>query len=321
MSKKYDSLVSVIVPVYRKEDTLDACLTSIIEQTYKNIEIILIDDGSPDDCGNICDRYADKDSRIIVIHKENQGVSIARNVGLLVSGGRYITFVDADDKIKKDFIKHLLSYCTDDSDIIIGSNRPVNSNFQIVLGREEAIRLMFDDDNFGVNVWGKLFKKDFVEYIRFPEHTGMGEDMAFLFECLMKSKRVVYVSASNYIQNKSEYNSSNLSKSDQYYEALQIASDCKKSALDEGLKNCIGAISKAILVRALWTADAMIIRKELSDEILVRCRKEIRLNRRMIGKLLLKHKILSIALMMSKTFYITFFGPVIRRKYNGKIIF
>ena len=110
MTENLNSLVSIIVPVYRKEDTLDACLKSIMEQTYKKIEIILIDDGSPDNCGDICDSYANKDKRITVIHKKNEGVSIARNTGLATATGQFITFVDADDILETDFIKQLLLY-------------------------------------------------------------------------------------------------------------------------------------------------------------------------------------------------------------------
>lgn len=98
-------LVSVIIPVYKTERYLHRCIDSLVNQDYKNIEIILIDDGSPDHCGNICDEYAKKDKRIRVIHQENQGISVARNAGIKKSCGEYICFVDSDDYVDI----HLLS--------------------------------------------------------------------------------------------------------------------------------------------------------------------------------------------------------------------
>ena len=97
--KKETDLISVIVPIYKVENYLKKCLDSIVNQTYKNLEIILIDDGSPDNCGKICDEYAKKDERIKVIHKENEGVSIARNAGLKIASGDYIAFVDVDESL------------------------------------------------------------------------------------------------------------------------------------------------------------------------------------------------------------------------------
>ena len=100
-------LVSVIVPIYKVEKYLGKCVDSIINQTYKNLEIILVDDGSPDNSGKICDEYAKKDNRIKVIHKENGGLSSARNAGLDVATGEFIAFVDSDDRIHLDFVEKL----------------------------------------------------------------------------------------------------------------------------------------------------------------------------------------------------------------------
>ena len=97
-------LITVIVPVYKVETYLPTCIESIINQTYKNLEIILVDDGSPDKCGTICDEYALRDSRIRVLHKENGGLSSARNSGMKVMKGEFITFIDSDDWVEKSFI-------------------------------------------------------------------------------------------------------------------------------------------------------------------------------------------------------------------------
>ena len=100
-------LISVIIPIFKVEEYICECVESIINQTYKNLEIILVDDGSPDNCGRICDDYAEKDIRIKVIHKENGGLSDARNVGLVTAKGEYIVFVDGDDCMPDDGIEYL----------------------------------------------------------------------------------------------------------------------------------------------------------------------------------------------------------------------
>ena len=107
--------VSVIVPVYRTLEWLARCVQSITGQTYKNLEIILVDDGSPDNCPAICDEYAQKDKRIRVIHQKNAGLSMARNAGLDICTGDYITFVDSDDALHIDFVARLLAACEDNS--------------------------------------------------------------------------------------------------------------------------------------------------------------------------------------------------------------
>ena len=104
-----EGLVTVVIPIYNVEKYLDRCINSIVNQTYKNREIILVDDGSPDNCPKICDAWAKKDDRIVVIHKENGGVSSAHNKGLDVATGDYITFVDSDDFIEDDMLSSLFN--------------------------------------------------------------------------------------------------------------------------------------------------------------------------------------------------------------------
>ena len=124
------SLVSIIVPIYKVEPYLHRCLDSIVNQSYTNLEIILVDDGSPDTCPQICDEYATKDNRIVDIHKNNGGLSDARNVGLDISKGEYITFVDSDDWIDKQYVETLLTLITtENSDIVFGENEPFHTNY------------------------------------------------------------------------------------------------------------------------------------------------------------------------------------------------
>ena len=102
-----EDLITIVVPVYKVEKYIDRCVTSILNQTYKNLQIILVDDGSPDNCGKICDEYAKKDNRIEVIHKENGGLSDARNAGINIAKGKYIAFVDSDDYVSNDYIEYM----------------------------------------------------------------------------------------------------------------------------------------------------------------------------------------------------------------------
>ena len=102
-----EELISVIVPIYKVEDYLDRCIQSLVNQTYKNLEIILVDDGSPDDCPRICDEWEKRDHRIKVIHQENKGLSAARNVAMRICTGEYLIFVDGDDVISNDMIESL----------------------------------------------------------------------------------------------------------------------------------------------------------------------------------------------------------------------
>ena len=98
-------LISIVIPVYKVELYLEKCIESIINQTYKNLEIIIVDDGSPDNCPQICDEYSKKDKRIKVIHKENGGLSDARNAGIDIATGKYIAFVDSDDYVSDDYVE------------------------------------------------------------------------------------------------------------------------------------------------------------------------------------------------------------------------
>ena len=132
--------LSIIVPVYRVADTLRRCVDSIISQSFSDWEMILVDDGSPDNCGAICDEYAEKDSRIRVIHQENGGLSDARNAGLKMAQGEFVTFVDSDDYIRQDTYEQVMSYAADEEDVEI-------IEFPIVVhaGHASQQELRFDD--------------------------------------------------------------------------------------------------------------------------------------------------------------------------------
>ena len=137
-----EELISIIVPVYKVEKYLDKCINSIVSQTYKNLEVILVDDGSPDSCGKMCDEWTKKDTRIKVIHKENGGLSDARNFGLDCAKGKYIQFVDSDDYIEKDMIEFLYKNLKENNaDISICSNYMVDEENVINVGTRKIFRI------------------------------------------------------------------------------------------------------------------------------------------------------------------------------------
>lgn len=171
-------IISIIVPVYKVEPYLDRCIRSIVEQTYTNLEILLVDDGSPDRCGEICDAWAEKDSRIRVIHKENGGAGLARNVALDEAKGSLFGFLDSDDFIAPDMYRQLLSLLNDEVDIaecgiceVVGDVFPEESGSGevSVYGKEEAMRFHIHDEMFRQTVWNKLYKRNVIGEIRFPE--------------------------------------------------------------------------------------------------------------------------------------------------------
>ena len=163
-------LISVIVPIYKVEAYLDRCIRSIAEQTYQNLEIILVDDGSPDSCGAICDAWAEKDSRIKVIHKENGGLSDARNAGMTIASADLISFVDSDDYIEPAFLEKLHGAMTEhDADIAECGVSYVDEDGNVLrqrdvapvqtMGKIEALRRLVLEDGVYQTVWNKLYRR------------------------------------------------------------------------------------------------------------------------------------------------------------------
>ncbi|MBR3584861.1 MAG: glycosyltransferase [Oscillospiraceae bacterium] len=172
-------LISVIVPVYRVEAYLDKCIASITDQTYRKLEIILVDDGSPDNCPAMCDAWAERDSRIKVIHKLNGGLSDARNAGMAIASGELLGFVDSDDWIHPDMYRLLYDTMREtESDIAACGvemvwedgtpSRMLTASGCAVLNREEAMRALIEESWLKQPVWYKLYKTALVKDIPFP---------------------------------------------------------------------------------------------------------------------------------------------------------
>ena len=198
--------ISVVVPMYKVEEYLRACLDCIVNQTYKNLGIILVDDGSPDKSGEIAEEYAKKDNRIKVIHKPNGGLSDARNAGMEVATGDYIAFVDSDDLVPLDAYEVLIKKAEkEQADYVIGNytncyeDGTLWENPVFNLQKYQTFRLDIKDyvDSFFImnsGVWNKLFNRKFVEDLKLRFVIGLpAEDAIFTTYCFMKAKKVFYI--------------------------------------------------------------------------------------------------------------------------------
>lgn len=200
-------LISVIVPVYRVENYLDRCLQSIAGQTYRNLEIILVDDGSPDSSGAICDAWAAKDSRIRVIHKENAGAGAARNTGLDAATGEIVSMIDSDDYLEVHMYAHLLKLMTEDVDIaecdicwteLDDLTMDDGSQAEIrVCDAEAAMRLHIRDEIFCQTPPNKLYRRKIIGDIRFPEGN-LIDDEFFTYRLIGNARKLARSSACMY---------------------------------------------------------------------------------------------------------------------------
>lgn len=208
-------LISIVVPVYKVEPYLAQCIESILRQTYSNFELILVDDGSPDRSGAICDEFAKQDSRIRVIHKKNDGVSKARNIGINRAKGEWLCFVDADDLLDSQYLQKFHERIDLDSDYCI------QGSFNI---SEEHItpRWQYLDQDFiigedvittdilrNVVPWGKLFRLDIIRDndITFNEYISRGEDTLFCIDFLYHTKKISTIGYSGYYYRRNNSNS------------------------------------------------------------------------------------------------------------------
>ena len=213
-----DKLLSIIVPVYKVEKYLPRCLDSILAQTYKNIEVILIDDGSPDNSGAICDEYASRDSRIRAFHIENNGVSSARNFGLKKASGEYIGFVDSDDYIAPEMYEVLVNNLEEyNADISICgfSQEDTNGDFHRYwkedilksFNASEQIEYLLDNKYYRCSIWDRIFKKEVLNNVSFHKDIKIYEDMLFDYEAIKNSEKAVYTSLPYYYYCENDSNS------------------------------------------------------------------------------------------------------------------
>ena len=197
--------VSIIVPVYNVEKYIYECVDSLLNQTYSDTEIILVDDASPDACPSICDEYALKDTRIKVIHKENGGLSDARNAGLDIATGDYVLFVDSDDYIVSDMVEQLM-YMTEKSGVDIaacGYSGDVEalsvgvSDDYCIASAEKALKYILVEKRMNTSASTKLFAKSLFEDVRFPVGK-IYEDYATIYKTFHRAGKIAYTEAKKY---------------------------------------------------------------------------------------------------------------------------
>lgn len=228
--------VSIIVPVYNTKKYLDRCVKSLISQTYNNIEIILVDDGSTDGSSELCEKYKSIDSRIVVVHQKNAGVSAARNQGIEIASGEYITFCDSDDYYEKDKIEiqlnNLLEQKTDVSIIGIqadypnGKSRTRFNTGKSYLWKEpntEYMKFLLSDELFPFSQYALLIKRDICKRVRFWEGKRINEDKLFCYEILKEAKNVSFLSLSKYHYILQSESATHTKFCDKYFDAVIIA--------------------------------------------------------------------------------------------------
>lgn len=201
--KKQTGLVSVIVPIYNIENYLEECLDSLIHQSYRNLEIILVDDGSTDRSGEICDRYAKQDDRIKVIHKENGGLSSARNRGMDVVTGEFVSFIDGDDYIDCDTFQVCIDAMQErQAEVvefgIVGRNTDEES-VKGIFDREDVLKRAISSSYSypSDSVWNKMYRKSLIENLSFPEGK-IHEDSVFLAQVFAKEKKYYFINRQLY---------------------------------------------------------------------------------------------------------------------------
>lgn len=279
-----NELVSVIVPVYNTENKLKKCINSVTNSSYTNLEIIIVDDGSEEKTALLCYQLKQQDKRIKVIHQKNKGVSCARNKGIDIAKGEYITFVDADDYIDEKMIKVLLTNLRKyDADISMCKYNEIYRDKKICINKvSEIIKIQevpnvlidfFEKNEIGWNVWGKMYKREIVGTTRFLEGKRTAEDMYFLYQVLKKTKRLVIKENAlyNYVKwDTSTMNSKNIDKFFDTFSLIQkVYEDSEVSEVYNESK------LKFYLCKSLWFFKLIVAKgtKNNTEEIEMRRKK------------------------------------------------
>lgn len=275
--------VSIVVPVYKKEHSIKRCIESLINQDYKNIELIFIDDGSPDRCGYIIDETVEHCSFAKVIHQKNSGVSVARNEGTKYAKGEYICYVDADDYLLKDYISTLVKEMENDVDMVVSSTERDCRQEKYYATRTGAIKKMFIDDTFNVCVWGKLFKKNLIPQNVFPKGIKMGEDMFALCRIINKCAKIKFIPYNGYLYTKDATEGS--------FVQCDLHDYLKVTYLIDDMKDYVGKIDKEIIKyfeigkvrRYLGLLNIMEKKNSIVESYSGKCLSEIKIFRKTYG--------------------------------------
>lgn len=312
-------MVSVIVPAYNIAPYLERCVSSICEQTYTDLELILVDDGSTDDTPAICDRLAKADGRIRVIHKKNGGVSSARNAGIEAMRGEFVCFIDGDDRIEPTLLADAVEALRrENADIFMyeyivnspkGSKQhAVSPNAYGTIDTEQAlIHTVTPNNRF---LWSKVFRSKLVEQTRFREDITMGEDTLFACHLIVKSDRTVYTKTPYYhyeIRENSAVTSSfrlkKLSGLTAYAEQLRLCEECHFSVAAE---YACGALLDLAIALARAASKSEPETRKAAYAVIKKCvlaeRKNVMHAKRIPGKTKLKTQIAAISLPLAVWF-------------------
>ena len=280
-------LISVVVPVYNVEKYLKQCVDSIIAQTYKNIEIILVDDGSPDSCPAICDEYAEKDSRVKVVHRQNGGLSAARNSGIKIAAGKYISFIDSDDFIQPVYIEQLyLTAEASGSSLSVASysheedqlDSQLKTEFKIY-SDEEALKEILIERDFFTSACDKLYLTKLFDSIKFPEGE-IYEDYAVMPMLFNEAKKISYVNSKLYYYRrnyesitKSGFNEKHM----QYFKTAEKVNEYIKNNYPEQLNNAINRDTNMAIAFYRKISQSDYSNSDITTDLIKRIRNGLRL--------------------------------------------
>ncbi len=329
---KKSDMVSVIVPIYNSEKYLRRCLDSIVNQSYKNIEIILIDDGSTDKSGNICDEYAEKDKRIKVVHQKNRGASVARNVGIGNAKGKWITFVDSDDYITADSISYLLNLAKEyNAKMAVATYCVIGPNGKVVKPRccpddqffndEDALKRLLLENGFTVSPNAKLISRKICKKNKFPAGRTC-EDNGTVYKYIIESGGVAYGSKSIYFYCKNRNSTMNCNFTLKKMDLLILSNEMCRNIIKK-FPNLKQATDEK-MIAARFSILRMIDRRENRPEVkkvwqeqasyLKNHKKEILFKNKCMKK---KDKIALLSLMLGKKFFYFSWSIYTKCKYGS----
>ncbi|MBQ9768212.1 MAG: glycosyltransferase [Lachnospiraceae bacterium] len=308
-------LISIVVPVYNVEAYVDICVCTLVAQSYRNIEILLVDDGSTDSSGSLCKRWAEKDSRVIYIHKENGGAASARNAALDVCRGQLITFVDSDDYIDENYIEVLYrAMKAEDADISIcgwknetssGIGASDTSRGTVCYDKTEALKKLFYQEDYDTAMWAKLYRAELFEAIRFPVGN-IYEDIAIIYKVFELAEKVVYSEYAGYHYLLRDTGTTLKTFSKKKMDLIDVADEMEEYVL----KHCPGVSDamKSKYVRANFHIYLQIPRTDEFKEERARIEKNIDKYRKSVLKDARTRKGTKAALLLSGISYGMFYG-------------
>lgn len=321
--------ISVIVPVYKVEEYLNRCIDSILSQSYKDFELILVDDGSPDNCGEICEKYAEKDNRIHVIHKKNGGLSDARNAGIdwafKNSDSKWITFIDSDDWVHPEYLKSLyetaLKY---NSSISVCAYRDAESFLtfeKINMYDTEFInteQLFLNHNTVATVAWGKLYKKEYFSNIRYP-FSKINEDEYVTYKLLFQNERIAFIKDQMYFYFRNFSGIMNAKWSPQKLDAIEAMEQQFNYFKKRGSKE----VFTFVINKYIWALQTQFEQLQRHDNVenkdyhIKHIRKELRksLRQRVISKPIEKNKNLY-AIAYPKMINIYYFYRRVKKRIN-----